>query len=205
MSHGTRAFRIAGIRSKAMKSYLVAMCLLTTAALLSGCDRSPGPGGESSKDPRLWATDACKTFPPDAAGKAAGIAVTAAVPDGKSTVSGMQVSTCTYEAAGSGSFTIAMRYQGEAGSMRSAIAGLNAAPDVTGPIVEVPVKQGKAFWGKRYRTLSLIPDEKRVVVVTPPGVSGADTDANTDHWQQTALRIAQAAAASWPQPGDVTP
>ena len=187
-----------------MKSFLLVTCLFTASALVSGCDRSAGPGdGRSAKDARLWATDACKTFPSDAAGKAAGIAVTAAVPGGKSTVSGMQVSTCTYETAGSGSFTIAMRFQGEGGSMERASAGLNAAPQVTGPIVEVPVKQGKAFWGERFRTLSFIPDETRVVVVTPPGVSGADTGTDTDRMQQKALTIAQAAALSWPKSNEI--
>lgn len=184
-----------------MKPNLPSACLLAAAVLLSGCDRSAGTGDNGgTKDARLWATDACATFPADAAAKAAGVAVTAAVPGGKSTVSGMQVSTCTYEAPGAESFTIAMRYQGEAGSMQTAIAGLNAAPEVTGPIVEVPVDQGKAFWGQRYRTLSFIPDETRVVVVTPPGASGPDAAPNEARLRQTALAIAQAASASWPGP-----
>lgn len=180
-----------------MKSATMAVTILAALWALAGCQRETGEE-MSVSDGKGWAADACMTFPAEAAAKAAGVAVTGAVAGGKSTVSGTQVSSCTYQLAGNRSFTVLMRHQGEKGDMKRAIAGLNAAPDVTGPVAEVPVPNGKAYWTQRYRTLSYIPDEKRIVVVTPPGAVAGPANASDEGLKDKALAIARAAAGSTP-------
>ena len=179
-----------------MKSGYLATGIVLGMLGLAACDRSDRVNeGPTLADGKLWAADACKTLPAGAATRVAGVQVRSALPGARSTVGGTQVSTCNYQTSGNGSFTVLMRHQGEAGGgIRQAIAGLRAMPDITGPVTEVPVANGKAFWVQRHRTLSYIPDDKRVVVVTPPNAAGVTDDV----LKQTALAIARAAAARQP-------
>jgi hypothetical protein len=139
--------------------------VLSLALMLAACG-SGGAGGKS-KD---WADDACKTFPVEAAAKVAGVAVSKTVVSGTS-AGDTKVSNCTYSTAdGKANFGIVLRHD-TSGQTTAAeqIAGLTSQPDVTGPSEEVPMPKGKAVWAPKLNTLSYVPEDNRMIVVTPPG------------------------------------
>lgn len=166
-------------------------CALVLIGSLAAC----GGGGGASSD---WAVDACKTLPADAASKASGVAVakaelaSAAVSNEQTTLS-----NCSYSTAdGKINFGVMLR-QDKTGQTNIAeqFEGLKSQPDMTGPMVDVAVPKGKAAWATKLRTLTYVPDDLRMIVVTPPGaiVIGGPTDPD-DVLKAKALALAEAAA-----------
>ena len=163
--------------------------------LITGCEGGRKDDALSVAEGKQWAADACRTLPADALAKAAGETVRSAIAGAKSTVGGIQVSTCTYQTSGDAAYTVLMRDWGDKGGGASqTVAGLHAMPEITGPVSELKVDGATAYWVPKHRTLSYIPDDKRVVVVTPPMVPGVTEAAQ----QQTAMKIARAAATARP-------
>ena len=136
----------------------------------TGSGAAPGAGEAAAAEvAATWATDACKTLSAEAAGKAAGLAVTKTVEGANASTNGVNVSSCTYSTEDGVMFTIGLRHDTMgAATMPEMIAGLTARPDVTGPVEEVPSKNGRAFWTPRLKTLSYLPDDTRTITVTPP-------------------------------------
>lgn len=164
---------------------------LGLALLLAGC----GSAG-SVKDAGTgqdWAIDACKTLPAAAAGKAAGLAVTEAKASPGASAGTAHVSSCSYMGSAGESFTVLLR-QSPDSTLEEAITGLKAAPDMTGPIDEVPVSAGKGFWAPKLKTFTLLPDGTRLISVTPPGVRLGGKSDPDDILKQRAQAIAEAAA-----------
>jgi hypothetical protein len=149
-----------------MKAIYAAMLGLSGSLLLAGCGGGGGASGKSAD----WAVDACKSFPKEAAAKASGVTVA------KSEVSGTgsdqtALSNCVYSSAdGKDNFGVMLR-QDKTGEVKldEQVKGLTAQQDVTGPMEEVPMPKGKAFWAPKLNTLSWVPDDTRMIVVTPPG------------------------------------
>jgi len=174
---------------------MVGVAAGVSVLVLAACDRSGGEKSLSVAEGKQWAVDACRTFPAAAAAKAASVPVSSAIAGARSTVGGIQVSTCTYQTSANASFTVLMRDWGDkGGGAAKTIAGLRAVPDITGPVSELKVEGASAYWVPKHHTLSYIPDDTRVVVVTPPVSPGASEAA----LQQTALALARAAAAARP-------
>lgn len=149
-----------------MKAIHGAMLGLSGAMLLAGCGGSGGASGKGSD----WAADACKTFPREAAAKASGVAVTKSDASGNGSEE-TALSNCTYSSAdGKDNFGVMLRLD-KTGQTKLAeqVAGLTAQPDATGPLEEVAMPKGKAFWAPKLNTLSWVPDDTRMIVVTPPG------------------------------------
>ncbi|MBY8825027.1 hypothetical protein [Sphingomonas colocasiae] len=149
------------------------LCTLLLTGLVAGCGGNGNGGGADGGSGKSadWAADACKTFPADAAGKAAGFAVAKAETPGQTGNEQTLVSTCSYSSAdGKSSFTVLLRQDRSDGSTIDAqIAGLKSQPDATGPSEDVAMPKGKAIWAPRLNTLSYVPQDGRMIVVTPPG------------------------------------
>lgn len=171
--------------------------MLGFALLLSGCggsDDSTSETGAESLAGSDWGADACKTLTAEAAGKASGLAVAKSSASSVARVGDNTVSTCSYSASDGTQFTVALRQSPDA-TMAESIAGLEANPDMTGPVEAVPAPVGKAFWAPQVKTLTYLPDDHRMVSVTPPGanVMGGKSDSD-DLLKPRALAIALAAA-----------
>jgi hypothetical protein len=139
--------------------------------LLAGCGSKDGSvaGGASGKSAD-WAVDACKTFPSDVAGKAAGVTVVKAETPNKTDTGDVLVSNCSYSTASGDSFGVLLRQDKTAGTtIDTQIAGLKSQPDITGPMEDVAMPKGKAIWTIKMNTLSYVPQDGRMIVVTPPG------------------------------------
>jgi len=143
--------------------------LVFFAACATGC--SGGGITGSSQKASDWALDACKTFPKEAASKAAGVALAKAETAGQTGSSDTLVSNCTYSSAdGKTNFGVLLRQEKSGGqSVEAQIAGLKSRPDVTGPSEDVAMPKGKAVWAAKMHTLSYLPAAGRMIVVTPPG------------------------------------
>lgn len=184
-------------------SLVLAGCGSETPAGGSGAGGAANEAGADVETGAQWAVDVCKSFPAEAAGKAAGLAIAKTIPSPNVFTSGVNVSNCTYSAQDGALFSVGFRHDTSgATTMTEAIAGLTARPDMTGPVEEVPAKVGKAFWTPRLKTLSYLPDDSRMVTVTPPGAKpgGAEPEdkavaaAEEAALKAKALAIAEAAA-----------
>lgn len=151
-----------------------AIAALTLAAL-AGCG-----GGSVGGKPADWAKDACKTFPADAASKASGVAVAKAESSGQTGNDQTFVTNCTYSSAdGKNNFGVLLRQdKSEEATVDAMIGGMKSQPDISGPSEDVAMPKGKAIWQPKLRTLSYLPEDGRMIVVTPPGAiffgSGAE-------------------------------
>lgn len=184
-----------------------ACSVLAGLALLTGCGSSSEAGSEAENGRDAgaagasvtaavtsdWGADACKTLTAEAAGKAAGVAVATASAGATSKVGENSVSTCSYSASDGTLFTVALRYAPE-GTAAESIAGLKSQPDMTGPIEDVAEAPGKAFWAPRLKTLTYLPDDARMISVTPPGAKLNGTSDPDAVLKQRALALAQRAA-----------
>ncbi len=169
--------------------------IMGTALLLAGCgEPSSKSTSEATADGTAWGAEACRTLTAEAAAKAAGVAVSQATSNANAQVGGNTVSTCSYAAGDGTTFTVALRRSPD-GTLAESIAGLKSQPDMTGPIEDVAAPAGKAFWAPRLKTLTYMPDDHRMVSVTPPGanVMGGKSDPD-DVLKQRALALALAAA-----------
>ncbi len=162
------------------------LAIVSATALLTGC----GSSGKASD----WAADACKTFPSAAAAKVTGLAITKAEAPGSTGNEQTAVSNCTYSTAdGKTNFGVLLR-QDKTGQTTVAeqIAGLTAQPAMTGPSEEVKMPKGKAIWAPKLNTLSWIPDDARMIVVTPPGAITFGKSAPAGDLKAKAIAIATA-------------
>lgn len=174
------------------RSPRLSLCVLVLTGLAAGC--GSGAGGGSGKSAE-WAADACRTFPAEAAGKAAGIAVAKAETPGQTGNEQTLVSNCTYSSAdGKASFGVLLRQDRTGGETIDAqIAGLKSQPDATGPSEDVAMPRGKAVWAPKFNTLSYVPEAGRMIVVTPPGaVSFGTPAASPEALKAKAVAIAKA-------------
>lgn len=177
-----------------MKAYgTLAGLLLLAGCNSGGTDVSGGTEGKGAVAASEGGADACKTLTAEAAGKAAGIAVAAASAGATSKVGENSVSTCSYSASDGTLFTVALRYAPE-GTAAESIAGLKSQPDMTGPIEDVPAVKGKAFWAPQLKTLTYLPDDHRMISVTPPGARLNGKSDPDDMLKQRALALAERAA-----------
>ncbi len=164
------------------------------ALMLTGLLGACGGGGSSGKSAD-WAADACKTFPLETAAKVSGLAVTKAESSGQTGSNDVAVTNCTYSTAdGKGNFGILLR-QDKSGDLTMAeqLSGLTSQPDLTGPGEEVAMPKGKAIWAPKLRTLSYVPDDARMIVVTPPGaISFGPSAAPAGDLKAKAIAIATA-------------
>lgn len=138
---------------------------------LAGCGGKDGSvaGGASGKA-STWAVDACNTFPAEAAAKASGLAIVKADTPYQTDTGQVIVSNCNYATANGETFGVLLRQDRTDGTtIASQIAGLTSQPDMTGPMEDVPMRKGKAVWATRMNTLSYVPQDGRMIVVTPPG------------------------------------
>lgn len=144
------------------------LAAFTLAGLMGGCGGGITGGSEKAAD---WALDACKTFPKEAAGKAAGVAVDKAETAGQTGNDDVLVSNCTYSSAdGKTNFGLLLRQAKTGGQdVDAQIADMKSRPDMTGPSEDVVMPKGKAVWASKMHTLSYVPAEARMIVVTPPG------------------------------------
>jgi hypothetical protein len=169
---------------------------LTGLLLLTACG-SGKTGGEAQGEAVTvgpdWGADACKTLTAEAAGKAAGLAVATASAGATTRVGDNSVSTCSYSSSDGSLFTVALRYAPE-GTAEESIAGLKSQPDMTGPIEDVAAAKGKAFWVPRLKTLTYLPDDHRMISVTPPGAKLNGKSDPDDVLKQRALALAERAA-----------
>ena len=144
---------------------------LALAAALGGCGSKDGSvaGGASGKASD-WAVDACKTFPLAAASKAAGVTFVKADAPNQTDTGQVLVSNCSYSTADGESLGVLLRQDKTDGTtVDTQIAGLKSQPDVTGPMDDVAMPKGKAIWSVKMNTLSYVPQDGRMIVVTPPG------------------------------------
>jgi hypothetical protein len=139
------------------------------AACATGCSGGGIAGG--SQKASDWALDACKTFPKEAAGKAAGVAIAKAETAGQTGSSDTLVSNCTYSSAdGKTNFGVLLRQEKAGGqTVEAQVADMKSRPDMTGPSQDVAMPKGKAIWASKMHTLSYVPAAGRMIVVTPPG------------------------------------
>lgn len=180
-----------------MKAY-EALAGLTSLLLLTGCnsggsDVSGKAEGVSAIVNSDWGANACETLTAEAAGKAAGIAVATASAGATTKVGENSVSTCSYSASDGTLFTVALRYAPE-GTAEESITGLKSQPDMTGPIEDVAATKGKAFWAPRLKTLTYLPDDHRMISVTPPGAKLNGKSDPDDVLKKRALALAERAA-----------
>lgn len=174
---------------------------LTGALLLTACGSGEKAGGGAGSEAQSdgvaagpdWGADACKTLTAAAASRAAGLAAATASANSTTRVGDNSVSTCSYSSSDGTLFTVALRYAPE-GTMDASIAGLKSQPDMTGPIEGVAAAKGKAFWAPRLKTLTYLPDDRRMISVTPPGVKLGGTSDPDDMLKQRALVLALATA-----------
>lgn len=143
------------------------LCALVLTGFVAACGGGGGAGGKSAE----WAVDACKTFPAEAAGKAAGVAVAKAEGSAATSNEQVTVSNCTYSSAdGKDNFGVLLRQDKVSGqTVDQQLAGVTSQPDVTGSGEPVAMPKGKAVWMPKMRTLSYVPEGERMIVVTPPG------------------------------------
>lgn len=144
---------------------------LALTATLGGCGGKDGSvaGGASGKSPD-WAVDACKTFPAAAAGKAAGVTVVKTETPNRTDTGQVLVSNCSYSMADGETFGVLLRQDRTDGTMiDTQIAGIKSQPDITGPMEDQAMPKGKAVWSIKMNTLSYVPQDGRMIVVTPPG------------------------------------
>lgn len=163
------------------------------ALMVAGCG---GAGTGEQPAPSGWAIDACETFPVAAAARASGLAIETAMLGAQTSVNGTDVSSCSYATAGNReTFGILLREDrsGRA-TIDEQLASVSSAPAETGPSEPVAMPRGKAVWQPQLRSLSYIPADGRMIVVTPPfiGLSAAGTD--PEKLKATAIRIALAVA-----------
>ncbi len=169
------------------------LATIALTGLVSSCG-SAGIGSGKSSD---WAEDACRTFPKEAASKAAGVAVVKAEPSGQLSTDQTVLSHCSYSGADSSThFGVLLRQaKTDSQTVDDQIAGLKSQPDMTGPSEDVAMPKGKAVWASKLRTLSYVPADGRMIVVTPPGAivfgPGAVSPA-PDALKAAAIRIASA-------------
>lgn len=177
-----------------MKAYAALLGSILLVACGSGGDSaSKAEGGSTVAVAPDWGADACKTLTAEAAGKAAGLAVATASAGATSKMGDNSVSTCSYSASDGTLFTVALRYAPE-GTAAESIAGLKSQPDMTGPIEDVAEAKGKAFWAPRLKTLTYLPDDSRMISVTPPGAKLIGTSDPDDVLKKRALALALRAA-----------
>lgn len=172
-----------------MKAVSATFLTLTASLFLAGCGGS-GPSGKSAD----WAVDACKTFPAASAAKASGLAITKAESPGQTGNDQAAVSNCTYSTAdGKTNFGVLLR-QDKSGQTTVAeqIAGLTSQPDMIGPSEKVTMPKGKAVWAPKLHTLSWVPDDARMIVVTPPGAITLGQAAPEGDLKAKAIAIATA-------------
>lgn len=177
------------------RSPALSLCALMLTGLIAGCGSSGGGSGGGSGKSADWAADACKTFPAEAASKAAGFAVTKAESPNQTSNEQIIVSNCSYSSAdGSTSFGLLLRQDKTGGeTIDSQIAGLKSQPDATGPSEDVLMPKGKAIWATRLNTLSFVPEAGRMIVVTPPGaITFGKPPAPPEELKAKAIAIAQA-------------
>lgn len=177
----------------------VSLCSLMLAGLVTACGSGGGGGttvGGGSGKSADWALDACKTFPLDAAAKAAGVEVTKAETSGQVSNEVTLVSNCSYSRPdGKTNFGVLLRQDKALGdTVDVQIAGLKSQPDLTGPFEDVAMPKGKAIWSPKLRTISYVPEAGRMIVVTPPGaVVFGGTPAPDAEVKAKAIAIALAA------------
>ncbi|QDZ06583.1 hypothetical protein FPZ24_03090 [Sphingomonas panacisoli] len=154
---------------------------VTLAGLTASCGGGGLAGGGSQKAAD-WALDACKTFPKEAAGKAAGVAVGKTETAGQTGNDDILVSNCTYSSAdGKTNFGVLLRQVKTGGqSVDAQIADMKSRPDMTGPSEDVAMPKGKAVWASKMHTLSYVPADGRMIVVTPPGAFSFGGPASAD-------------------------
>lgn len=172
--------------------------ILLGLALLAACDHSGETAGKAEGGGTVaarsdWGADACKTLTAEAAAKAAGVAVATASANATTRVGDNSVSTCSYSGSDGTVFTVALRYAPE-GTAAEAIAGLKSQPDMTGPMEDVAATKGHAFWAPQLKTLTYVPDDSRMITVTPPGVKPGGKGDPDDVLKQRALALAERAA-----------
>jgi hypothetical protein len=166
---------------------------------LAGCGSGGETAGQAPSSDRGrttgpdWGADACKTLTAQAASKAAGLSVATASANSTTRVGDNSVSTCSYSSSDGTLFTVALRYAPE-GTMDESIAGLKSQSDMTGPIEDVAAAKGRAFWAPRLKTLTYLPDDQRMISVTPPGVKLGGTSDPDAVLKQRAVALALAAA-----------
>ena len=169
-------------------------CLATL--LLAACEQSgrqadvPVGGGDQ------WAVDACKTFPAAAAAKASGLAIETTTLGAQVSVAGTTVSSCGYATAGNReSFGVLLRQDttGKA-TIDQQVAAITSAPAETGPSEIVEMQKGKAVWQPQLRSLSYVPDDARMIVVTPPFIGLSRKGADPAKLKASAITIARAVA-----------
>lgn len=146
---------------------------IAVVIIFAACTTGCGGGGitGSSQKASDWALDACKTFPKEAAGRAAGVPVAKTETAGQTGSSDTLVSNCTYSSAdGKINFGVLLRQEKAGGqSVEAQIADMKSRPDMTGPSDDVVMPKGKAVWAAKMHTLSYVPAPGRMIVVTPPG------------------------------------
>lgn len=173
--------------SKAVGSFAV----VAFAGMVTAC----GGGVAGDPKPADWALDACKTFPKETAGKAAGVAVSKTETGGQTGNDEVLVSNCTYSSAdGKTNFGVLLRQVKTGGQgVDAQIADMKSRPDMTGPSEDVAMPKGKAIWASKMHTLSYVPSEGRMIVVTPPGAFafGGPAPADSD-LKSRAIAIANA-------------
>jgi len=179
-----------------MKYVSRVLALITLTGTVAACGNSGSDSATSSSKPSSdWAADACKTFPAEAASKAAGVNFVKAENSSQTGSALVLVSNCNYSSAdGRVTLGILLRHAlSDEESIDAQIAGLKSQPDMTGPSEDVPMQKGKAVWSSKLNTLSYVPRDGRMIVVTPPGaVSFGKSDADPIQLKTTAIAIAKA-------------
>ena len=173
-----------------------AALLLASSLVLSACGEKSETTDTSTAASTVssdWATDACKVFPAADATMSSGIAIASATTSDAGNANQTNISQCTYATAdGKPAFTIMLRHD-LSGTLTSdmQMKGLTAAPDMTGPTEEVVMAKGKAIWTGQLKTLSYVPDDARMIIVSLANQSASEPNAEQGLKQQ-AIGIANA-------------
>lgn len=182
---------------------LTAIAATLAASVLAGCgDSKSGSAapvaavtGEGAGND--WAVDACKTFPVAVAAKASGLAVETATLGAQVSVGGTNASSCSYSTAGNReTFGVLLRHDTTGNStLDGQLASVTGNPAETGPSEMVAMPKGKAVWQPQLRSLSYLPDDGRMIVVTPPFIGLSMQGTDPAKMKDAAIRIAIAAGA----------
>jgi hypothetical protein len=162
--------------------------------LLAACGQGSTTGAGQATSTDQWAIDACKTFPASAAAKATGLPIKTATLAGRASSNGTNVSNCSYASdGGNAQFGILLR-QDTTGTttLQQQIDGLTSDPGTSGPSEPVAMPKGNAVWQPEVRTLSWVPDDSRMIVVTPPGIELSRKGADQAKLKASAIAIARA-------------
>ena len=173
---------------------LTASCGSAYKGDASDASASTSSAAASATGGTKWASDACRTFSAAAVSKATGQTFSKAeLNANQNDDAPATVSSCNYSTAdGNVFFTILLR-QDRTGqeTIDSQASGLTSSPDMTGAMDPVEMPRGKAFWSSRLHTLSYIPDNARMIVVTPPNAMGAGKKPDAE-LRRNAVAIASA-------------